>query len=213
VFDWFFHPSRRVDFYRPLLNVFSLFGLSQLVFAIFFLVVGLPDPPVSTVSMGALAIVGAIVIRAFGPDPYKEPEPQAHPKDDNSSFCSDCGKQYELRQSQRGFDSRTGLPKLSFRLGCPDADPTEETEEWKSYRRSWSGPSSVYSATPPFRGQRYQWPNCGKVVRSALLPPTHQHEASATSTSCPACIQQMLSDDIIDLASARRLLGNVGQTQ
>lgn len=205
MFDWFFDPSDRVKFYRPILNPISIFGLTQLGVAFLLLAMWPSDPPWFQVGLGTSSFVFAVMIRLFGSDPYeRETKAKPEPASDDSAFCADCGKAYELRQSQSGFDPKTGQPRLNFALGCPKADPSKQTEEYEHWLRAGIGHG--------FRGRRYRWPDCGQTTNTPLLPVAHLHDADVTSTDCPACVDQMLREKVIDLPAARKLLGDLGPT-
>lgn len=128
------------------------------------------------------------------PDPKKE---------STSKYCKDCGKIFTMRQQQRGFDPNTGSPKLSFDLGCPDADPTRPTAAY----RTWA--ASPYPMSITSMPREYDWPDCGKTKYVPLTPVGHNHADDGVQTNCPKCIEDMLTTGIIDLPSAKKLMSSI----
>ncbi len=130
-------------------------------------------------------------------------ELMAKPKDPKDTHCKDCGKEFTVRQSQDGFDPKTGRAVISASLGCPDGDPLRQTG------RAARVGGLLMSPTVSF--PEYAWPDCGKRKTTGLLPPAHTHDAEVdTSADCPACITDMLENNIINHQTAIELLDKAG---
>lgn len=183
--------------------------------------------PVILVSLTSfVASVGMLVARIFGahdPEPFvllpfstvtfgvavglwivgreRQLTPPNPKKESTSKYCKDCGRIFTMRQKQTGFDPSTGRPRVSFELGCPDADPNKPTPEYTAYGR--------YPMAGPFTGSVFLWPNCGDTKYVPLTPVGHNHADADTKTDCPKCIEDMLTTGIIDLPSAKKLMSSI----
>lgn len=112
-------------------------------------------------------------------------------------YCSDCGKAYTTRQRQVGFNAKTGKPRFESTKGCPDGDP--------SAFLPYTGSSSLFATWSGI--PMPVWPRCGKMATGAFSAPKHTgHGIGEVSTECTACVDQMVSDGVIDGATARKLL-------
>lgn len=126
--------------------------------------------------------------------------PRMRKEESTSKYCKDCGQLFTMRQKQEGFDPETGKPRLSFELGCPDADPSKTSLAYNNWGRYPMG------GPPP---DPYLWPNCGETKIRALTPVGHNHTQAEVKTDCPKCIEDMLSTGIIDLPGAKKLMSTI----
>lgn len=91
-------------------------------------------------------------------------------------FCEDCGKRLQTLRRQTGYHKQTGQPKWDFELQCPDA-------------------------TPYTNG----FPYCNKKSYAPAMMAAHVHSGEEISTDCPACIDVMVTDGVINSQQAASL--------
>jgi len=97
-------------------------------------------------------------------------------------YCRDCGSLYVSLRTQEGFDRRTGEPDFRYERGCPKASPL------------------------PTASLLMRWPDCGRRVAQSFVPRAHNHpDPTATTTTCPVCVDQMLGDGVINQVVATKL--------
>lgn len=125
-------------------------------------------------------------------DPYLYP--QAHKPKKGQTHCSDCGSEFEVDLSSRGYDPETGDPKFQPSLRCPNYEAAEQ-RRWATY----SGSGMGWRLQSPV-------PNCGEHKKAN----EHwTHSPGVVSTDCLACIKQMREDRIISAEQALELIGKV----
>lgn len=94
-------------------------------------------------------------------------------------YCASCGKAYTSRRAKTGYDPKTGVALFKYERGCPSADPIRS----------------------------YMWPNCNVSMGNGYELSAHNHILDETRTSCPVCIDQMLTDGVIEPDVAVKLYG------
>jgi hypothetical protein len=107
-------------------------------------------------------------------------------------YCRGCGKELQSVRSQKGFDGTTGDPIYSFSRRCPD----------------WTLPRA---GTPGWLlGERLELVNCGTRSYSQLVRGHNHADELVVNTSCPTCVDIMLTDGVIDQNQAAKLYAKAG---
>lgn len=97
-------------------------------------------------------------------------------------YCRDCGTMYVSVRMQDGFDRKTGEPVFSYQRGC----------------------SAGLRMNPP------RWPDCSNRAVQSYVALAHNHpDPTATATTCPVCVDQMVADKVITPLVALKLYSAV----
>jgi hypothetical protein len=110
---------------------------------------------------------------------------QAHPID-LQLYCRSCGSALVTATLQTGFDAYTGKPTFGHFRKCPN---------------------KVLTANGG-----HEQPDCHVRGASAPSEGLHTHDPAEADTACPACIDVMIRDGVIDDAAAKKLYAAAGIT-
>lgn len=103
------------------------------------------------------------------------------------AYCRDCGQRFTMHEHQDGYDTKTGAPLYKQTFYCPD----------------WGNAASLKASSYLSYSS---YPNCGVATRVPKKPAHLSHGKSVTVAQCPGCVDQMLTDGVINEQQAADLL-------
>jgi len=115
-------------------------------------------------------------------------------------FCKDCGRRFVPWKRQHGFDPETGKPNMLTTMACPGWDREKAESERREHYSSLNSYGLLDHRMPELRV------TCGQVVTSAERAEMHtNHPPNDVTAGCAGCIEDMVSQGIIDRAAANKL--------
>lgn len=139
--------------------------------------------------VGILSAVRNRGVEAAYPSSYEQLDQPKMKSKNEVYFCADCGAKYITFERQSGFDPKTGEPRMIKTQACP---------KWTS-----RGSRVFLDASHP------SYYACGnpKVTANVPVARAHtDHRPIEPSTTCPGCIEDMVTNGVLERGAANQLL-------